>query len=527
MQAMRWWWSVALALATPTTIWAQTLSGYTQFDYVHSQESVDQLNDANGQPLNQDRFLIRRARIKLSDEWRWFEYVAELEVNSVSGFTVGPRQLEVAVVWPPHVAASAPAFGIDLGALGRAMTAAKPAEPAPAPEAAAPPADAGIEKAAQAAAASPEADGGTAEAEQAEAPTGAQAFPDGTAPDAQLQRTAGSPETPGPTTTGAVGAAQSPAPGAPKATEWPFSVRLGGGIFLAPFGYDVYELGHQDRLFAEPSMLAQGFFPGQFDVGVRLALRWRDFVCLTLAMQNGEPIGEQALPSRDPNAAKDFFGRVTARAQATRWLQIEGGLSTTGGYGFHPGTPATKDVLIWRDFNEDGIVQLTEIQAIRGSAATPSQNFGRWGVGADLRLRVALPPGELMLFGEAAIANNLDRGIRPADPVLLGRDQRSLAAFGGFTQEIGRYGLIGARVDYYASTLDQTLLQGGTLVRAAETFTNYSFAAAVRFAAPGHLGRGRLMVDYTFKRDPLGRDAAGKPADLKNDVLTVRMQLEL
>src|SRR5262249_10086911 len=160
------------------------------------------------------------------------------------------------------------------------------------------------------------------------------------------------------------------------------------------------------------------------------------------------PIGEQALPGRDPNAAKDFFGRLTAYGEVAKWLRLEGGLSTTGGFGFHAGTPASKDVLIWRDFNEDGIVQLTEVQAIPGSAATPSQNFGRWGVGADLRARVALPIGELTLFGEAAIANNLDRGLRPADPVLLGRDQRSLAVFGGFTQEIGRYGLIGVRADH-------------------------------------------------------------------------------
>ena len=446
---------VCLALVASTAS-GQTLSGYSQIDYVHSQESVDQLNDANGQPLNQNRVLIRRTRLKLAQQWRMLEYAVEADFNTVSGPQVGLRHVEVALNWPP----------VEPPVAAVAVAAAVPDAGAAAIEAAA-----GL-------------DGGSTEA---------------------------------------VAIEQAP----PLKPRFPVSFRLGAGMFRAPFGHDVYELSNAERLFAEPSMLLQAFYPGEFDLGVRLTFAWRG-LGVVVAMQNGEPIGERSFPGRDPNDAKDYFVRATARAEVTPRVTVEGGASTTVGTGFHAGTPATKDVLVWRDLNEDGVAQLTEIQAIRGSSATSSENFNRWGVGGDLRVKIGLPLGQLLLFGEAATATNLDRGIRPADPVLLGRAQRSLAAFGGFTQDIFSHGLIGVRVDYYAAALDQSQLQAGTLVRSSETFINYSFAAAFRFVGPQFVGgRGRVLVDYTLKQDPLGRDAAGRPADLRNDVFTVRLQLEI
>jgi hypothetical protein len=450
----------ALLALAPLSARAQRLGVLFQVDYQHGQESVDQLDDADGQPLNQNRVLIPRARLKLSEEWRYFELAVEADFNTVAGPQVGMRQLEAALVWPPHPEAPFPNFR---------FTTSRPAKPAVHPE----------------------------RAERVEGPEAA----------------------PPP--------ADPPPPREPTLLErYPLQLRLGGGIFRAPFGHDVYELSHADRLFAQPSLLAQAFFPGEFDLGARLSARWR-WVGLVVAMQNGEPLGTRAFPGADPNADKDFFARLTVDAAPFSWLKLEAGASGTVGTGFHPGTPATKDTLVWRDLNEDGIAQLGELTAIRGSAATPSQNFSRWGVAGDLRLKARLPLGELTLFGEAALGHNLDRGLRPADPVLLGRAQRSTAVFGGFTQEILGRVLVGFRADHYLAALDESRFEGGTLVRSLQPFTHYSFALAYCFGSSLPFGKGRLMADYTLRRDPLGRDAAGRPADLKNDLFTLRLQLEL
>ncbi len=424
---------VLLSLVLCQAAWGQQVSGFIQVDGVLAEDSVDQLNDADASALNGNRVLIRRARVRVSDEWRWLEYAAEAEFLTVRGPEFGARQLEVAVTWPEHVQAA--------------------------------PGDGGV-----------------------------------------------SPPTP-------------PSP--------PASVRLGAGLFKVPFGVDAYEVSdarygksQDDRLFAEPSLLVQAFFPGQFDLGARLSAKWKGLAAV-VAVQNGEPLNTAGFPAVDPNSAKDFFARLTAHAEPFSWASLDVGTSLVVGTGFHAGTPATKDVLVWRDLNEDGIVQVTEIQAIRGSAGTVSENFERWGLGGDVRLKFALPFGKLTLFGEGALANNLDRAIRPADPILLGRAQRGLTGSAGFTQELFSHVLLGVRLDGYLPSLDDAQLAAGTLVRAQQPFTYVSFAAAVRFDGPMGLGRGRVLADYTLKRDPLALDASGRPTDLRNDVFTLRLQVEL
>lgn len=312
------------------------------------------------------------------------------------------------------------------------------------------------------------------------------------------------------------------------ATSWspgsPPLLRLGAGMLRAPFLFEVAEQGDAERLFAERSLMAQAFFPGEYDVGVQASAEL-DWLRVVLAVQNGEPVGSRALPLEDPNAAKDVLGRVVIRARLGR-VRIEGGFAAVRGTGFHPGTQPTEDTFVWRDANEDGIVQLGEIQAVPGASGTPSENFDRWGLQGDLRAGVRIPRlGDLWLVAEGALAENLDRGVRPADPVFLGRDQRAVGAYLGLVQEIGRRWLVGFRFDTYRPELDRTELQGGELVRSEETFSGYSGAVALRFGLADGVP-GRAVVDYTRRKDPLGRDAAGRPADLANDVLTARLQLE-
>jgi len=61
-----------------------TLSGYIQAQYESHQDAQDQL-DPSGNPLNTDRFVLRRARIKLQKEWQYASTMVELDGNTVNG----------------------------------------------------------------------------------------------------------------------------------------------------------------------------------------------------------------------------------------------------------------------------------------------------------------------------------------------------------------------------------------------------------------------------------------------------------
>jgi hypothetical protein len=61
------------------------LTGYLQSDLVFRQSSESQLNPTSGAPLNEDRFLIRRARLMLDMDRRYGEGGLELDANTVNG----------------------------------------------------------------------------------------------------------------------------------------------------------------------------------------------------------------------------------------------------------------------------------------------------------------------------------------------------------------------------------------------------------------------------------------------------------
>lgn len=401
---------ILLATASPVGAEPPALSGFVQVDYLHSQESADQLGDGDGEPLNRDRFLVRRARLRASGAEGAIAYVVEADFNTVEGARAGLRETEVSLV------ADAP----ERWNLGTRVTG-----------------------------------------------------------------------------------------------------RIGAGVIRSPFGYEVYEQRDTERLFAERSQVSQALFPGVFDLGARASIE-APFAELVIAVVNGEPLGSRGFPARDPNAAKDVIGRVSLRG-LLGGVALSGGFAATVGRGFHPGSPPTKDTLVWRDLNEDGIVQLGEIQVIPGSAGTPSENFDRWGAEVDLQLGLEVAGiGRMNVYAEASLASNLDRGLRQADPVLLGRDQRSVGGYLAVTQGIGGRGAFGVRVDHYRPEIDRTDLQGGEIVRSRESFTSVGAAAAFRFRA-GETG-ARLVLDYTHRRDPLGRDETGRPTDLANDELTARLE---
>lgn len=298
------------------------------------------------------------------------------------------------------------------------------------------------------------------------------------------------------------------------------SARVRGslGLIRIPFGREVIEPS-RDRFFLERSNAAQAFFPGVWDLGAKGEGGWRGFH-FALAVMNGEPIGEKTFPGLDPNPSKDLLGRFGF--DVTRGpLRVLAGVSGLRGRGFHAGNPAGKDTLVWRDVNEDGAVQDTEVQVIAGSAATPSANFDRFALGADVAAAVNVPRlGPLQLMGEVTWAANLDRGLVPADPVAAGRDLRQTGYYVGFTQALGPYAAVGLRYDWYQPDADASERIGAAVVPRNNRFATLALAAAFVYGPSL-----RFLLEYDRNANALGRFPSGFPRTLGRDVVTLRGQL--
>ena len=292
------------------------------------------------------------------------------------------------------------------------------------------------------------------------------------------------------------------------------------GLTDIPFGYEMLE-SSRDRLFMERSLASLAFFPGEPDIGARAWGGYGPFR-YAVALLAGEPINERVGTNRaDPNQAKDLLGRVGIDTAPSRDVVIAGGVSVLVGTGFHAGTDATKDALTWRDLNENGAIELGELTSVPGVAATPSENFGRWAIGADLQLGFRTRAGWTRISAEVTVASNLDRGIFVADPVVAGHDLRHLGAYVAVVQDQGRF-FGGARVDYYDPNLDALDERGGSLIPFDETITTITGLAGVRL--PHQV---RVSLQYERVLDSLARDARGVPADLANDRVIARLQVEL
>jgi hypothetical protein len=308
------------------------------------------------------------------------------------------------------------------------------------------------------------------------------------------------------------------------AARWPLEgdvplVQLSLGLLVIPFGREVQQ-GALRRAFLERATWARALFPGSHDLGVMLSGGWR-FVRYQLAVMNGEPGGTTAFPGQDPNAAKDVVGRLGAVVAPASWLRMEAGASGLWGTGFHPGAPGTKDTLVWRDANEDGQVQLTELQVVGGLPATASQNFERFAVGADLHLTVEVPRlGDLDLVGEVAWGKNLDRGLFVADPVGLGRDVRELGWTVSLLQQLPWGFGLGGRLDVYRPDADASDPQGARLVPVDPSLTTWAVLASWHWERTV-----RVRTEYQHQTNALGRGLGGAPTTLGADTLTVRAEV--
>jgi hypothetical protein len=292
------------------------------------------------------------------------------------------------------------------------------------------------------------------------------------------------------------------------------------GVMDIPFGYELGGESPRLRHFMERSVGSGALFPTEADLGLKI---WGaiSYFRYAVALMNGEPLDARGFP-RDPNAAKDLIGRVGVDVKPIDLLSVFGGVSFANGKGFHPGGQATKDSFSWSDTNLDGQATPDELIAIPGSAASPSENFERWALGVDAGITFHTPYGDTKLYGEAFVASNYDRGYMPADPVSTGLDVRETGIYGAIVQDVTKYGIAAFRIAYYDPNADVSEQLAGEFVPYDQTVLTLSPLVGLQLR-----GQAKLLFQYDFVSDHLGRDTRGLPEDVKNDGFTVRLQVEL
>ena len=392
--------------AAPETPLDQSLQvrGYVQGQYESHQDSEDQLAPG-GAPLNQNRFVLRRARVRLERQWAYGGLMLELDANTVRGPAIGVQHAEVSLAYRN---------------------------------------------------------------------------PDQT----------------------------------PLAS---FTI----GLFDNPFGREVLE-SPRERPFMERSFASRAFFPAEPDLGARIAgqVAWFRYA---VAVVNGQPLGDRTgFILQDPNSHKDVLGRVGVAVNARPNVRVSGGVSVLNGKGFHPGSDATKNVIVWKDIDENGQFGAGEFQAVPGTAAVASQNFERWLLGADLAVEFDSSLGKSLIAGELSAGSNMDRNVFVADPVTTSVDQREVGYYIALVQEFRGGPIAGFRFDSYNPNSDFLDSRAGKLVPTSQTIK--TFSPLVGFQVPH---RARLVLEYDIIRDALARNAAGVPTDRKNNVWTLRLQGEL
>jgi hypothetical protein len=386
------------------------LTGYIQAQYEGHQDSEDQLRPG-GTPINQNRFLVRRARVQIGREWQYGGLFLELDGNTVKGPSFGLQRAEASVMYR--------------GGDGRV-----PAPPL---------------------------------------------------------------------------------------------VKMTAGMFIVTFGYELTE-SPRTRLFMERTQASRAFYPSEPDLGLRISGEV-DWFRYDVALLNGEPLGTpNGFALQDPNNHKDLLIHVGAVTKPSERLTVAGGVSVINCKGFVRGTDATKGSIVWTDTNDNRVLNInTELNSLAPTAASPSYNFDRFLVGADVQIGFHLTSlGWTRLLAEIQLASNMDRALYIASPALGGADTRELGYYVGVIQELSPYAAVGFRFDHYDPNADFLGYKSGKLVPNTQTIDTYSPLVALMIP-----GQAKLAVQYDVIRDHMGRSAAGSPTDLKNNQITLRLQGEL
>jgi hypothetical protein len=92
-----------------------SLTGFAQNDFAVRQSSQDELNPS-GTPLNEDRFTIRRARIRAALDRQWVAGAIEFDGNTVNGPTARVLDVEASFKWTTSEDAKQPLLMATIGA---------------------------------------------------------------------------------------------------------------------------------------------------------------------------------------------------------------------------------------------------------------------------------------------------------------------------------------------------------------------------------------------------------------------------
>ena len=87
---------------------------YVQAQYESSQVSENQLQ-SGGALINRDRFVLRRARVRLDHGWEYAALAIELDTNTVRGLSVGLRRAQALVRYPERSKLEIPYVALTLG----------------------------------------------------------------------------------------------------------------------------------------------------------------------------------------------------------------------------------------------------------------------------------------------------------------------------------------------------------------------------------------------------------------------------
>jgi hypothetical protein len=294
------------------------------------------------------------------------------------------------------------------------------------------------------------------------------------------------------------------------------------GLFLTPYGQEV-TTSAQRRVFVERSLASRAFFPAEQDLGAMVHGQV-GFLRYAAAVMNGQPIGlRDGFALQDPNADKDYVGRIGVEVDLFKTHHLSGGFSVLNGRGFHAGAQATKNDLSWLDSNENGTIDNGELVTTPGVSAESSFSFSRWATNAELTYTWEDGFGKGWFAGEFNLAQNMDRDLFVADPIANGgQDIRELGYYLAVLHDVTRYGFVGFRYDYYDPNSDFLDHRQGKLVPASMDVITLSPIVGLQFP-----NRMRLGFQYDFVRDHLARKSDGTPTDRSNDGWTLRFQGEI
>jgi hypothetical protein len=91
-----------------------SLSGYLQAQYANNQVSEDQLLQGST-PINQDRFAIRRGRVRVKGRWKYLRTDFEVDASTTRGPTASVRRASVSGVLPGNDPSGLPLLVLSVG----------------------------------------------------------------------------------------------------------------------------------------------------------------------------------------------------------------------------------------------------------------------------------------------------------------------------------------------------------------------------------------------------------------------------